>query len=162
MSQAPSNGFLLWVRGARRSGAKLGHEPEETRQRCRKPQPKPFGDQTRRAYEALHLKCGCQPHPFRETFGRLAISRDMKNVVIAGLLVAVLTSGCLTSQTIEAAKGEHYTCKTPEGERTVDKKPHPAMYTVVPFAVIGDVILVPIYWIPVTIAVNLGLMEPPF
>ncbi len=86
----------------------------------------------------------------------------MKNVVIAGFLVVFLTSGCLTSRTIQAAKGEHYTCNTPEGEQTVDKKPYPAMYAVVPFAVIGDVVLVPIYWIPVTIAVNLGLMEPPF
>ena len=85
----------------------------------------------------------------------------MKKVVIAGLLVAFLNSSCLTSRTIEAAKGEHYTCKTPNGEETVDKKPHPAMYAVVPFAVIGDVAMSPL-WIPIIIAVNLGLMEPPF
>ena len=36
------------------------------------------------------------------------------------------------------------------------------MYTLVPFAVIGDVAMIPPYWVPVTIAVNLGLMEPPF
>jgi hypothetical protein len=78
----------------------------------------------------------------------------MKNTVVAGLIVVLLNCGCLTSRTIQIAQGEH--------EEEVAEKPHPAMYAVVPFAVVGDVVMIPLYWIPVTMAVNVGLIEPPF
>jgi hypothetical protein len=85
------------------------------------------------------------------------------------MLLAVLTSGCVTGTTIEAAK-EHVNYKQqqvredgsitpPEVESVEPAKP--AYYALVPFAVVADVALTPVY-IGVIIAVNVGLMKPPY
>ncbi len=57
----------------------------------------------------------------------------------ACLLALFLTSGCVTSHSVRYARGDY---APKEGE---DAKPHPAMWAVVPFAVVVDIPLLPVY-----------------
>ena len=78
------------------------------------------------------------------------------------MLIALTPSaltGCCTTLTVQKAKGSSHTDK--KGKIVVDQKPEPAAYALLPVAVIGDIATLP-YWVVVTIAVNLGLMRPPF
>ena len=82
---------------------------------------------------------------------------------------SICLSGCVTGTTIEAAKA-HVNYKqqkagedgklTPLEVESVEKA-KPAYYALVPFAVVADVALIPVY-VGVTVAVNLGLMKPPY
>jgi hypothetical protein len=84
------------------------------------------------------------------------------------LLFAAPLSGCVTGTTIEAAK-ERVKYKP----QTVDKngkitplevesveKAKPGYYALVPFAVVADIVLIPVYVFG-TIGINLGVLPVP-
>ena len=88
-------------------------------------------------------------------------------VLLSALAVIALSSGCVTGATIEAAK-EHVNYKpqrvvdgkiTPPEVESVDKA-KPGYYALVPFAVVADVALLPVYVLG-TIAINLGILPVP-
>lgn len=88
-------------------------------------------------------------------------------VLLSVLAVIVLSSGCVTGTTIEAAK-EHVNYKpqrmedwkiTPLEVESVEKA-KPGYYALVPFAVAADVALLPVYVLG-TIAINLGILPVP-
>ena len=81
----------------------------------------------------------------------------MKRFVML-LLVMACCSGCVTSQTLQTARGE---TKVVDGKKVVTVKPQPAAYAFIPVAVVADTVTLP-FWVVVTIGVNLGLMEAPF
>ena len=87
--------------------------------------------------------------------------------VLPALTAIVLCTGCVTGTTIEAAK-EHVNYKpqkvvdgknTPPEVESVEKA-QPGYYALVPFAVVADVALLPVYILG-TIAINLGLLPVP-
>jgi hypothetical protein len=92
----------------------------------------------------------------------------MKATPVLSVILAVLTGGCVTGTTIEAAK-EHVNYKpqkveengkiTPLEVESVDKA-KPGYYALVPFAVAADVVLMPVYVVG-TIAINLGILPVP-
>jgi len=88
-------------------------------------------------------------------------------VVLSAIIAIVLCSGCVTGITIEAAK-EHVSYKpqkvvdgqiTPLEIESVEKA-KPGYYALVPFAVVTDVALIPVYVLG-TIAINLGILPVP-
>ena len=88
-------------------------------------------------------------------------------LLLSALITTVLWSGCVTCTTIEAAK-EHVNYKpqkvedgniTPLEVESVEKA-KPGYYALVPFAVVADVALIPVYVLG-TIAINLGILPVP-
>lgn len=68
----------------------------------------------------------------------------MKIIPYILLICLLITgSGCMTTHTIKNAKGRSHTNQN--GEVVVDKKPEKGYYALVPFAVIGDTALLPVY-----------------
>jgi hypothetical protein len=80
---------------------------------------------------------------------------------LVAMLLPLALGGCLTGNTWILARGEdlsYYDNKTRKMVPDI-RKPEPAAYALLPFAVVGDVALLPV-WIGITIATNLGLMRP--
>ena len=84
------------------------------------------------------------------------------------LALSVCLSGCVTGATIEAAKEHvHYKPQKVENGKISPlevesvENAKPGYYALVPFAIAADVALLPVY-AGVIIAVNLGLMKPPY
>jgi len=62
---------------------------------------------------------------------------------VSVLLLAASLSGCLTHSTIEHTKEYSYT--NSEGDKKIVWEAKPGLYAVVPFAVLGDIALTPVY-----------------
>jgi uncharacterized protein YceK len=65
----------------------------------------------------------------------------MKAIPVCVLCLLLLGNGCMTMTTLDAAKEQ--THKNVKGEVVVDQKAKPAYYAVVPFAAVGDILLLP-------------------
>lgn len=107
-------------------------------------------------------------------------TRVFRRMAIAWILaLALVQCGCVTGHALHTARGGEAGKAVPrevspaddtveeagtEDDNAQDKTPatpQPAMYALVPFAIVADILLIP-FWIVVTILVNLGLMEEPF
>jgi len=88
-------------------------------------------------------------------------------IVCLVLLLSVSLTGCVTGTTIEAAK-EHvkYKPQTVENGKITPlevesvQKAKPGYYALVPFAVVADIVLIPVYVFG-TIGINLGVLPVP-
>jgi hypothetical protein len=76
----------------------------------------------------------------------------------AAILPLVLMTGCVTSQMIDVARGEHVVI---DGKRTSVRKPIPEAYAFLPATVAVDAGTLP-FWVVVIIGVNTGLMRQPY
>jgi hypothetical protein len=65
--------------------------------------------------------------------------RPPPKILTICLTLVLFATGCATSHSVRYAKGDY---APNEGE---EAKPHPAMWAVVPFAVIADIPLLPVY-----------------
>ena len=87
-------------------------------------------------------------------------------VFLLGLIAALVTSGCVTGTTLDAAKDKAtYRSKYSQGvivgsEVDTLEKGRPGYYALVPLAVAADVALMPVYLLG-TVAINLGVLPPP-
>ena len=80
-------------------------------------------------------------------------------------LLAAVSSGCVTANTLEAAKKSHveYQPSTPaRGDTPAEidhvEKGNPELYALLPLAVAADVALLPVY-VVVVVGVNVGLIR---
>jgi uncharacterized protein YceK len=88
-------------------------------------------------------------------------------LLVAAVIGTILCSGCVTGTTLEAAKQQvNYKPRTVENWKTTPievesiEKAEPGYYALVPFAVVADVALLPVYVLG-TIAINLGILPVP-
>jgi uncharacterized protein YceK len=72
--------------------------------------------------------------------------------------LSVSLSGCVTADTLDAAKAHRHVNE--KHEVITDRPARPGLYALLPLTVVADTILLPIY-IPVTILVNTGAIPPP-
>ena len=81
--------------------------------------------------------------------------------IALALLLQTFLGGCFTERTIDLARGGEstYVDNKTKKEITTVKKPQPAAYALLPFAVVGDIASLP-FWVGACIPVWLGL-EPP-
>jgi hypothetical protein len=114
-----------------------------------------FNSATRKINYAMHV-----PE------GRMLCMKTAR-LLLSVLIATVLWSGCVTGTTIQAAK-EHVNYKpqkveegkiTPLEVESIEKA-KPGYYALVPFAVVADVALIPVYVLG-TIAINLGILPVP-
>ena len=88
------------------------------------------------------------------------------SLLLSLLAAFVLSSGCVTGTTIAAAEERvTYKSKWSNGviigsEVDTVEKGKPGYYALVPFAVVADVALIPVYVLG-TIAINLGVLPVP-
>jgi uncharacterized protein YceK len=73
------------------------------------------------------------------------------------LFVVLCLTGCLTADTLDAAKAHTHTNE--KGEVVIDEPAKPGYYAQLPLAILADTILLPVYAVAI-VGVNLGLMTP--
>jgi len=73
-------------------------------------------------------------------------------------LVSFSLSGCVTAETLEAAKARSHTNE--KHEVIIDQPARPGFYALLPLSVAADTALLPVY-IPAIILVNTGVIPPP-
>ena len=97
------------------------------------------------------------------TFGGITgihVMKPFTNAIARLMLVVLLcsSSGCVTQQAIRTAKGSSHT--NDKGEVVVEEKPQPAAYAFLPFTVVIDIAMLPLYGIA-WICIRTGIYHDP-
>jgi len=79
------------------------------------------------------------------------LAKVIQSILMAATLVCM--SGCLTANTIEAAKAQSY--KNNKGETVVTEPGAPGYYALLPLSVVGDIVTSPIQ-LPVLLFIYLS------